>query len=351
MIHRLTILLVGLSAGWLTGCVSPVEFSGPEPDQTLVVSGLITDNPAIRFVNLNWLQPVSPQENVITEPITFAQVFLIEGEQEVGEFELTPDGTYIYTQDLELEPTQTYELKVLFQDGTVYRSRPSIVPESYTPDSITFDYQERVLEIREPFNIPIRRMFIDVLIHNTLPPNSPNRFFRWEVDESWSLFELPQANPFIPQEICYFFRDRTRNPVSIQSSENVSPGPFSKFLLTRELDLEFKDRHFFNVYQYSVSREAFEYFERVERLGSELGNIFDEIPAAVTGNVYNTLDPSETVLGFVEFSRVDTFRQDIFNLLIPVTFFQDCANFSPQPFCFECESIRGASFERPDYWD
>ena len=351
MTTRLGLLLFCVLNGVLIpACISPVEFSGPEPQRTLVVSGLITNNPELRFVQLNWLQAANTDGELASEPITSAQVNLLAGEEELGEFELANGGIYVYTQEFVPDPSQEYGIQVLL-DGNEYRSRPTAFPLSYKPDSVTFDYTERVLEVVQPYNIPIRKMFIDVHVHNTLPPGNSDRFFRWEVDESWSLFELPQPNPFIPQETCYFFRDRRNNPVSIQSTASLNPGPFSKFLLTKQLNLEFKDRHFFNVYQYSVSREAFEYYEKVEQLGSDVGNVFDEIPAIVTGNVANSNDQTETVLGYVEFSQVDTFRQDIFELLIPVTFFQDCGTFNPQPFCFECETVRGASLDRPYYWD
>ena len=60
--------------------------------------------------------------------------------------------------------------------------------------------------------------------------------------------------------------------------------------------------------QYSISEETFRFYEQLKATTEELGTLFDPIPTEVIGNVRNTGNPDETVLGFFSADGYDSQR-------------------------------------------
>ncbi len=58
------------------------------------------------------------------------------------------------------------------------------------------------------------------------------------------------------------------------------------------------------VEQYSLSAEAFEYWNQVKKQQQNTGSIFDSTPAQIKGNIYRTDNPAEVALGYFGASAV-----------------------------------------------
>jgi hypothetical protein len=72
------------------------------------------------------------------------------------------------------------------------------------------------------------------------------------------------------------------------------------------------------VKQYSLSREAYVFWEQLKNSNEPLGTLFDKQPAQLISNIYNQNDPSKLVLGFFEASSVSTKRIFLTRRDIPV---------------------------------
>jgi hypothetical protein len=94
--------------------------------------------------------------------------------------------------------------------------------------------------------------------------------------------------------------------IFLYSSEEISSNYLEGKLIAQKriLDrVEFIEKHFFNGHQYTLTKEAYEYWEKVTNLANPSGDIFDIPPAPLPGNIYNVNNPEEIVLGVFRSGR------------------------------------------------
>ena len=137
-----------------------------------------------------------------------------------------------------------------------------------------------------------------------------------------------------------------------------------------------------NVHQYSLSKEAYIYLQKLKLNTEDIGSIFSVQPSELTGNIHCTTNPSEIVIGFVEVSQEKEKRLFISNVEVPGwNYRQDCQTpyivlnnpdsiqkyaaglptipyqaglgiisfyDSPDPNCVDC-TLRGSNV-RPSFW-
>ena len=91
-----------------------------------------------------------------------------------------------------------------------------------------------------------------------------------------------------------------------QAPQNTQPYLLDDFLRNgKDLSLELGQLPYEDLTEwvvqldaYSVSKEAYTYWKRLEDQRKLSGGIFDKVPAQITGNLKCTSDPSQEVLGF-----------------------------------------------------
>jgi hypothetical protein len=66
--------------------------------------------------------------------------------------------------------------------------------------------------------------------------------------------------------------------------------------------------HLVEVSQYSLTREAYRFWERYEEQRIRTGSILDPLPEPIEGNVYNVNDQNDIALGYFSASSVTTKR-------------------------------------------
>lgn len=342
----LPLIMTGLLA--ISSCIDPLEFEGPDTPFNLVVTGVITNSPDQRTISLSYQKPIDIFQNRDTIPPP-ATINLFEDGALIADFDPMTTTTYLLDQSVVIEAEKAYHIEIQFLNGDKYVSRPETVLPVHRTDSLGLAFEQR--EVDTEFGSIIRRWFLDLYVFNTVPASEEPYYFRWELEEDWDQVELITENPFDLQLTCYFNTPRKSLPVRIQSTSDLETGAISKRLIERQPGDAFKDRHVFNVYQHRISPEAYSFYEKLDLLANRTGNMFDQIPAAVPGNVSNANDPEERVLGYVEFSLADTSRLWVKRQDFPFTLRLTCSDpdASPQA-CFDCILNFGASFDKPYYW-
>ena len=133
--------------------------------------------------------------------------------------------------------------------------------------------------------------------------------------------------------------------------------------------------------QYSLTQEAYRYWDLLKQNGQENGGMFDKQPANIVGNIKCITNPDEKVLGYFSVSKVTTkriFVSDVEGLEFPNLFcspvpiegrdiyysspFEWPIYIAPEPEnalpgyysgskrCFDCTEA-GGSIEPPDFWE
>ncbi|MEI9921760.1 MAG: DUF4249 family protein [Bacteroidota bacterium] len=128
-------------------------------------------------------------------------------------------------------------------------------------------------------------------------------------------------------------------------------------LAQRKIDQSFLARHYFTIYQASITLEAYNYWKNVNLLINRSGSIFDAPPAPIKGNAYSKDDDKEKVLGYFEagntvLSRFYMLRSDIASQIQPYCLDPRFGVYYPNypRECYQCTLLDNSSHQMPAWW-
>jgi len=348
------ILIIYVFLILLSGCITSLDLEHDNNRFLLVVDGKITQKEIPHELLLNYSKSYG---STSTNPVIGAKIKLVDGDGNFEEYIEEINGRYIlYGNDLQRSPGKSYHVEIELSNNKKYSSTPQVMPEIMKPEKI---YYETVMieETTDLENISSKR-YLNIYINTPVIKNNQNFYFNWRVDHTYSFAEI-SCHPLKPAVVCYIKRKFDNEDVKIFSSENLSGGMLEGFRVASVYlfpDWEFYEKHFYNVAQHSITKEAFTYWETVNKVAQSTGSIFDTPPAPVNGNIYNIENPDERVLGFFEVSAVDTIRTYTFaDDLEPIAVSDRCSRLYyyksiGDPACCDCLTIRDSQLERPLYW-
>jgi hypothetical protein len=203
-----------------------------------------------------------------------------------------------------------YRLLVTTPDNKHYQSDFEELMACPPIDSITWEeFQEE--RLNPDRNVKVVQFYVYT---NASGGYSGN--YMWEMTETWEYHSRYIIGGFwdgeltvltVPTDtfnICY---KSARIPeIFTHSTSNVTNGMIQKFPLnyvTDETD-RLSWEYSLNVRQYSLSPDAFEYFNTIRELSKETGGMYEKQPANIPGNIYNPDDADEKVTGMFYASSV-----------------------------------------------
>ena len=296
-----SLIWLALGLGCLS-CVEPFEPELREVQDLMVISGVITDRAGEHTVEIS---RSSPYNTPAFQPVTGCVVAVEDERGEIHSYEEQEPG--IYRTDLPasfLAVGKSYALRVLAPDGTSYRSDYDTLLACPPVDSVYYEV------MRQPTNDPDRTLYGLQFYSDLSGTKGMTGNFRWVLEETWEYKsaytstyiwqgeELPELLYADTVSTCYMtgripsvFTATTRslsgngirrNPLNYVSNE--TPRLHVRYSLLVE--------------QQSLTNGAFGYWDRLKALSQETGGLYETQPPVVTGNVFNTEDPEERVLGY-----------------------------------------------------
>lgn len=334
----------------MSNCVEPYDFRSGEQARHLVVEGRITQLSEYNRLRISWSTRYGTASN--GQPIDWAEVTIYDGQGNSTVLFSLGEGEYEIPEYFEGCIGETYYLEIKLNDKT-YRSIPEKMPHVVEPESVTLDVGYKTTE--NEIGSVIKYPNIDVLVNTRINTGEEKQYLKWKVDEVFSFSEL-QCGPLHVPKTCFAQRDTDPDLINVFSGEQLGEVYLDQQFVAAnriyEPDwFEYVQTHFFNVYQYSITRESFEYWDKLSRIAQPEGNIFDLPPAAVRGNIYNVDDEDELVLGYFEASSVGIARtltspEDLRPFIIENKW-RYCRNVR---YCCDCLTIQNSFLEEPDYW-
>jgi hypothetical protein len=299
-----TISLWLLSAVFLAGCVEPYTPEIKESDQSFVVEGILTDRPGFQYVYVSY---TSSFNNPQSEPVAGCQLSVNDDRGNTYPYTDLDGGTYaLWTNDGELSRDASYKL-VIIPPGTDARYESEW--ETFGPPCAPIDSLYYVLETVETADpdqsITGLQFYIDVIAGDEHARN-----YRWELTET---FEYHALNPIqyywdgyqlynISDPYIYYRCWKTDRVGGIftastqQSEETKILGYPLNYVSERTNHLMIG--YSLLVRQYSLSDDAYEYWDRMREQITETGGLYEKQPVQLLGNLVNINDPSEVVLGY-----------------------------------------------------
>ncbi len=204
-------------------------------------------------------------------------------------------GNYSDT-GLSLDPTQQYRLHIKTSNGKDYLSDLSKVNISPPIDSLSWSAASDGVTIY-------------VTTHN---PSVQPGYYQWSYEETWkytseyqSVVEYVDSGLIIRPEsetIWTCWRSDISTTINIASTEKLSSNVIYQYpvaLVPYDNTDKLIDEYSILVKQTVLSQDWYEWVQKVQRNTEQLGSIFDALPSETGGNIHNTTDPAETVIGFI----------------------------------------------------
>ena len=365
MIHVLPVLFIFLDA-----CVEPLEVDFPNIPPTLVVDGLITDQPGPYEVRLFYTTRL---DSTLKRPKyeTGATVFIdvSDGntvqlfESEPGIYQTNPNSTF------KGEIGKSYSLRFVSK-GRTYRSEPQKMLSAGTIDDLSLEFINDAVPTGEP-NGPATFDGFKLLIDSHGEPAESN-LFRWRWTGVYKLKTFPELRTeggvdgpipdpepcsgyikvgnhieqVAPCTCCICWSTEYSQTAVVSDNEVADENTFNKVQigLLPITSLNFYEKYHIEVEQLSLSEDVYEFWRLVEMQQTSGGNIFQPNAIKIRGNIKCENDPDREVLGAFSVSAVVKTSMFVYPEQIPVAI--PTLKVLPS----DCRNFENATTTEPDFW-
>lgn len=298
------LLGIGFLLLCMYSCIEPFHPEIKESQDMLVINGSISDKPGWHFVEVSRSSPYN-EPGFIPEKGCVVRVEDENG-RGVTYSEYQPG---IYRADLDesfLGVNNAYRLNVYTQDGMEYQSDYDSLLACPPIDSL---YYEIELPVSDDPNITYLggvQFYVDVK-----GERGDSRNFLWKLEETYEYHSYYLIQYLWENDSVYEFDPATDSLARCYTGGSILEiyTASSRYLVANELNkypLNFVSAKFpqlrfeygLLVTQYSLSDEAFLYWEKIRTLTDEEGSLYEKQPANADGNIHNVNDPEEQILGF-----------------------------------------------------
>jgi hypothetical protein len=345
---------------FLVACIREINFEAVNEDTNLLV------------VDGNFTDQNGPHRIYLTRPNKFdvynfeivqgATIFIKDDEGNQAQFypqyDIDPEHPYYY--ELFQGPFKgiagrTYHLEINLLDGKTYQTTPQIMPNRINIDSITV--KGRIESKVSSVDLVVEQKNAIISAALTVPNDAKNYFMRWEAHAVYAFFELAGSSPInLATKTCYVLDNFIDQTVPLQALIAKNGQSAQVVIGKKAVDRSFYTSQYVTIVQRSITQEAYRYWEKIQQIATPTGGLFDVPPGTINGNIFNTRDSSERVLGFFEVAAVDTLRHKITNRALGPDFFvgRYCnadGYFQAAAECYDCLLLENSSRNQPWYWE
>ncbi len=277
----------------LLKCEEPINLNLDEGIDLLVVDGLITDQPGPYTIKLTRTSVFGTQDQGPFEKDAIITILDDAGNSEIlkqgeqGEYQTDESGIRGVIGN-------SYWLTIKTADGEEYQSIPDLLKAVPKVDSIYAEFTE------EPqLDFDGHRFFIDL----SDPPDDKN-YYRWSWESVTPITTLtPRGfNPLFCCNVC-FKTEFDKLGFNVKSDQFIN----GKRLTRQPIHFApYRNRedYMIRVNQYSLTAEAFEFWDNIRGQTESVGSIFDQPPTPIVGNIKNTRDSEKNALGYFGASAI-----------------------------------------------
>jgi hypothetical protein len=219
-------------------------------------------------------------------------------------YALTEKGKGLYVlRTTNFDKNRQYRLNIKTSDGKIYQS--DFVPMKVTPpiDSI-------YIKQTQPNEISF---FAD-----SHDPNNDTRYYRFDYKDTWMYVSLYptiyqykngliyHVPPYSANDVGHCFRFSNSTELVVGSTVKLSQDELKQqpiFSLTNTSQ-KIAQTYVVHLNEYALTKEGFEYYEKLKKNTEQIGTVFDPQPTFLTGNIHCISSPNEKVIGFISASTV-----------------------------------------------
>ncbi len=340
-----TLLLLSLL---FARCISEINLDIDSNRTWVNVDGLVTDSLQVQTIKIKRSAVIGVGNDNILPPVEGCAVKVLDDAGQSFDFTETEPG--VYTREMQGLPGRAYQVEVKMPDGKTILSRPSVLVEAPPLLPITAEITEKTIIGANGRATTTNQLSLGM--NTELGAVSQRPYLRWRATGEYEFKEnFPMA---LSTKTCYI-----KNNLDFNNIKIFDPNELEGTTLTNEpflntaFDYRFADQYCFHLFQYAISEEEYRYWEQMRDIVTIDGSLFDPPPGTVQGNLYDSNDPDELILGYFSVSGV-AYRREFVNSN-SLGFFVEprCSSlsFRPQyPDCRACQTILFSSLDKPVYW-
>ncbi|MDH5475357.1 MAG: DUF4249 domain-containing protein [Cyclobacteriaceae bacterium] len=342
----------------ISGCIETFEPTIDLDTTAIVITGIITDlNPA----QVEIARPVMGHiKEGNMKRVSGATVLLFDdqGNQE----QLTEIKNGYYQGILKGVVGREYHINVHLPNNDIINSSPQLLKPCPSIDSLFLEQISYLKADGAITQLHINGLSLNLYMNRD---DALSRYFKWKVGGTYSRYTAFDINRQEPP--CYITLPADFNFTVGESMSSNADLLWKKLKLIKP-DGTYAFGHSVEVEQYSLTKEAYNYWKKIEDQQSNVGSVFDPPPAQITGNLSYVDDQNIPAIGFFEVSGVKKkriFINSTFFLVFPEKPNQfstrdlDARCFPPfgwaGPFisphwCDDCLLIENSTKIKPSYW-
>ncbi|MGA0558128.1 DUF4249 domain-containing protein [Larkinella sp. VNQ87] len=285
----------------LCQCITPINPDTRTLPRSLVVDGLVTDQPGRNRISLSVTADYTATS--LTYVIERAEVLVTDNTGQRIPFLETSPGYYQPDTNWRGIPGRSYTLNIRLSDGREYTSQPELLQPVPPIDSLFVEYTEKPIPNTNAFD-----KGFDVYL-DLKDPATPDNFYRW----SWVHYErlaycgtvkipeCPNCQNYVEYSLscCGQCWDivRYQNQINIASDQFINGNLLSRRPILRAPFSSYLP-YYVEIEQQSLTKEAYQYLIALNDLIQNTGGLFDAAPVTLIGNMSRIGHPNELVLGY-----------------------------------------------------
>lgn len=266
---------------FLLACEVPISVDYEVPEPQIVVDGLITNEPGPYEVKLTYSGAYTDGTEGNNPPVSGALLIIRDdaGREEVL-LEGRP-GIYKTDEGFIGEIGRTYTLSINTAEGRMIESEPEEMLPVPEIDSIYY--------IFKPIS-DIQKQGHEVYVVVDDPVEEKN-YYRWKWDGYYTFF---MVNDF-ETRVC-FKHEFDINRISVISDRDFNGNKI--YMPVSFVEHFSNDFYLIHIHQYSLTQNAYKFWDALHEQSANVGSIFDPQPARIKGNLFYIDDTEAPVHGF-----------------------------------------------------
>ncbi len=281
-------------------CITPYDPNIKSGEPRIVVEGLLSNLPGVQKVRITQSAAYANGSAGITPGIDNATVYVTDDLGRRIDYFLSGRGYYFTSSDVQGEVGRSYQLHITLADGTEYLSEPDLLKPVPPIDSLYWEYD------------PAKKL-INVYVDITDPETTGDGYYwRWEhygLLQYCKLSETIVINGQSSETPCLTCCDfcwqieQCYTCVNVANDQYVNGKKVKKQFITA-VPYDGTTPYYLLIEQRSLSSNAYQFWNSIKVQSSNTGGPFDAAPAPIIGNIKNSSDSREKVLGFFGASSV-----------------------------------------------
>lgn len=279
-------------------------------------------------------------------PETGAFLF-IEGENNGAVYSMIETQPGVYeSEDNTFDAATKYKLRIKTADNREYET----------------DYKNYILTPRVD-SLSWRQTPDGLDVFANASSGSDVKYYKFDYDETWEFHSafrtflgftetspgsgvyqivyLDPVNQSVDTTLFVCYNSRSSSSINIVSTDaldsNIVLAPVVSY---PRGSIELSVLYSILVKQYGLSKEGYEFYVKMKKNTESLGSIFDAQPSEISGNLKCITDPSELVIGYVEFTTAQEKRLFIDNTALnDWAYKQDCQYYFSNPHLNDADVI------------